>query len=41
MKTYKKSVTSKLVSSFDKELMSIIMSDLKSIKAKRLKRSIA
>jgi hypothetical protein len=34
MKTYKKSTTNKLVSHFDKELMSILMSDLKAIKAK-------
>ena len=34
MKTYQKPATSKLVSRFDKELMNILMSDLKAIKAK-------
>jgi hypothetical protein len=34
MKTYQKPATSKLVSSFDKQLMNILMGDLKAIKAK-------
>ncbi|MBB3967518.1 hypothetical protein [Mucilaginibacter phyllosphaerae] len=34
MKTYQKPATSKLVNRFDKELMNILMSDLKAIKAK-------
>ncbi|MDB5287030.1 MAG: hypothetical protein JWR05_1979 [Mucilaginibacter sp.] len=34
MKTYKKSTTHKLTSGFDKELMNILMSDLKAAKAK-------
>jgi hypothetical protein len=34
MKTYQKPATSKLVSRFDKELMNIIMSDLKALKEK-------
>ncbi|MDB5062350.1 MAG: hypothetical protein JWP67_2193 [Mucilaginibacter sp.] len=34
MKTYKKSTTHKLTSCFDKELMNILMSDLKAAKAK-------
>ncbi|MCQ6961331.1 hypothetical protein [Mucilaginibacter aquariorum] len=39
MKTSKKSVTNKLVSRFDKELMSILMSDLKIMKARSLNRT--
>ncbi|WP_454803982.1 hypothetical protein [Mucilaginibacter phyllosphaerae] len=34
MKTYQKPATSKLVNRFDKELMNILMNDLKAIKAK-------
>jgi len=34
MKTFQKSTTNKLVSSFDKQLMAILKSDLKSRKAK-------
>ncbi|WP_255456703.1 hypothetical protein [Mucilaginibacter sp. 14171R-50] len=34
MKTYQKPATSKLVNRFDKELMNILMSDLKAIKSK-------
>jgi hypothetical protein len=34
MKTTKKLATSKLVSAFDKQLMTILMGDLKRIKAK-------
>ncbi|WP_262895513.1 hypothetical protein [Mucilaginibacter segetis] len=33
MKTYQKPATSKLVARFDKELMNILMNDLKTIKA--------
>jgi len=39
MKTAKKSTAHKLVSRFDKELMSILMNDLKAIKAKSLNRA--
>jgi hypothetical protein len=39
MKTYKKPATHKLVSRFDKELMSILMSDLKIMKAKSQNRT--
>lgn len=38
MKTYQKPATSKLVNRFDKELMNILMSDLKNIKAKNTSR---
>ena len=38
MKTYQKPATSKLVNRFDKELMNILMSDLKAIKAKNASR---
>jgi hypothetical protein len=34
MKTYQKPVVSKLVNRFDKELMSILMRDLKALKSK-------
>ncbi|CAN5377966.1 hypothetical protein BH09BAC6_BH09BAC6_13260 [soil metagenome] len=34
MKTYKKTSASKLVARFDKELMNIIMNDLKTLKTK-------
>lgn len=34
MKTFKKSATNKLVTRFDKELMNLLMRDLKTIKAK-------
>jgi hypothetical protein len=34
MKTYNKPAVSKLVNRFDKELMNILMSDLKNIKSK-------
>ncbi|WP_262708474.1 hypothetical protein [Mucilaginibacter terrigena] len=36
MKTYKKPVIHKLVSRFDKELMNILLNDLKIIKARKL-----
>ncbi|MFD0766481.1 hypothetical protein ACFQZI_16590 [Mucilaginibacter lutimaris] len=39
MKNSKKSATHKLVSRFDKELMSILMNDLKTLKARNLKHS--
>ena len=39
MKTSKKSVTHKLVSRFDKELMCILMNDLKIMKARSLNRT--
>jgi hypothetical protein len=38
MKTYQKPATTKLVNRFDKELMNILMSDLKAIKAKNTSR---
>lgn len=38
MKTYQKPAISKLVNRFDKELMSILMSDLKNIKSKNTSR---
>lgn len=41
MKTYQKPATSKLVSRFDKELMNLLMSDLKAIKAKNNNRLTA
>ncbi|WP_262895506.1 hypothetical protein [Mucilaginibacter segetis] len=34
MKTYTKTATNKLLSSFDKALMNVLMSDLKTVKAK-------
>ena len=34
MKTLRKPIASKLMSRFDKELMSILMNDLKAVKAK-------
>ena len=41
MKTYQKPAVSKLVSRFDKELMNILMSDLKAIKSKNAARLTA
>lgn len=41
MKTYQKPATSKLVNRFDKELMNILMNDLKVIKAKNTSRLTA
>jgi hypothetical protein len=38
MKTYQKPAISKLVNRFDKELMNLLMSDLKNIKAKTTSR---
>ena len=38
MKTYQKPATSKLVNRFDKELMNILMNDLKAIKQKNASR---
>lgn len=35
MKTYQKQATSKLVNRFDRELMNILISDLKTIKTKK------
>jgi hypothetical protein len=40
MKTYKKPVANNLVSRFDKELMNILMSDLKLIRVKNLIRAL-
>jgi hypothetical protein len=39
MKTYRKPAAHKLVSNFDKQLMNILMSDLKAIKERNLNRS--
>lgn len=36
MKTYQKPTTIKLVSNFDKQLMSILLSDLKTMKARKV-----
>jgi hypothetical protein len=41
MKTYQKPATSKLVTRFDKELMNILMSDLKALKTKNTSRLTA
>jgi hypothetical protein len=41
MKTYQKPVISKLVNRFDKQLMSILMNDLKVIKSKNTGRLTA
>jgi hypothetical protein len=41
MKTYQKPAVSKLVNRFDKELMNILMSDLKAIKSKNTSRLTA
>ena len=38
MKTFQKPVVSKLVNRFDKQLMSILMSDLKALKSKNTNR---
>jgi hypothetical protein len=35
MKTYQKPAVTKLVTRFDKELMNILMSDLKALKSKK------
>lgn len=35
MKTYKKTSADKMVSAFDRQLMNILKSDLKAVKAKR------
>ena len=37
MKNFKKSASYKLVSGFDKELMNILMADLKNLKARNVK----
>ncbi|MFD0765555.1 hypothetical protein ACFQZI_11890 [Mucilaginibacter lutimaris] len=41
MKTYQKPATSKLVNRFDRELMNILMSDLKALKSKTATRNAA
>jgi hypothetical protein len=38
MKTYKKPAVTKLVNRFDKELMNLLMSDLKALKLKNTNR---
>jgi len=37
MKTYQKPTTKKLVSNFDRQLMNILLSDLKTMKAKNIR----